>query len=116
MNKVLVIIGLAILVKGAFDFQEALLGTTTFEDVVSKNPYFEAGYYYFGFLFGLVSAYLGSRPVKIFTSIVGGVCLLISTFTIIDTLSETKWQAEDCASLGSTDAITACLKQHGLLK
>ena len=116
MNKVLVIIGLAILVKGAFDFQAALFGTTTFEDVVSKNYYFEAWYYYFGFLFGLIGAYLGSWPVKIFTSIVGGVCLLISAFTIIDTLSETKWQAEDCALLGSPDAITVCLKQHGLLK
>ena len=116
MNKVFIIVGLAILSKGLFDFQDAFFGTTTFEDVMSKDQYFEAGYYYFGFVFGLMAAYFGSPSVKVFSLLVAVVCLLISAFVIIDTLSETKWQAEECPLLPTPDEINDCLKEHGLVK
>lgn len=116
MNKLLVMVGLLILGKGIFDFWGALFGTTTFEEATSMNPYFEAGYYYFGFVFGVISAYLGNTGVKIFSSIVCGVCLIISAHTIFDTLGETKWQAEECASLPTLDDIDRCFKEHGLSK
>lgn len=116
MNKTFFIVGLAILSKGLFDFQDAFFGTTTFEDVISKDPHFEAGYYCCGFVFGSVSAYFGSPNVKVFSSFVGGVCLIISAFIIIDTVSETKWQAEECAMLPTLDEVNDCLKEHGFVK
>ncbi len=116
MNKVFFIVGLAILSKGLFDFQDAFFGTTTFENVMSKDQYFEAGYYYFGFVFGSMAAYFGSPSVKAFSSFVGGACLIISAFIIIDTVSETKWQAEECAMLPTLDEVNDCFKEHGLVK
>src|SRR5690606_1233756 len=114
MNKLLVMIGLLILGKGIFDFWGALFGTTTFEEATSMNTYFEAGYYYFGFVVGLSIAYLGNTVVKIYTSIVCGSCLTITPYTILDNLGQTKWQAEECTSIPTLDDIDRCFKEHGL--
>ncbi|OOE41779.1 hypothetical protein BZG00_02085 [Salinivibrio kushneri] len=112
MNVVLFLIGLGILGKGVVDFQSALLGTTTFDDIISKDMYFEAGYYYFGFVYGAVCAFaVKSGKLKIFSSTVGLICLLISGYVIIDSYNETKGAAEKCGSHGQADLVTECLEK-----
>ena len=111
MNGILYIIGLGILGKGIFDFQSAFLGTTTFNDVISKDMFFEVTYYYFGFLYGAVCYYIvSSVPLKTFASTVGFICLCISAFAILDSEQETRGAMYDCVSL-PPDSVDDCLEK-----
>lgn len=108
MKSILYVVGLIMLGKGGYDFYGAIFGTTTFEDVINTNIQFEATYYIFGIIFGVIcKATKDDGLLKVFSGIVGLFCLLISGFVLLDSHSDTTGAAYDCVSSSNMDQ---CLK------
>ncbi|MEF2524359.1 hypothetical protein V4D10_18490 [Vibrio mimicus] len=109
MKSILYVVGVIMLGKAGYDFYGAIFGTTTFEEVINKNIQFEAAYYVFGIVFGVIcKATKDDGLLKSFAGLVGLVCLLISGFVIFDSHSDTTGAAYDCVSNPNMDA---CLEE-----